>query len=176
MLRLFESLFVCLFGFLTSSSTTRLYSARVPRQSVGQFYVLPACHTKTELGDHDFFLSRSHYTDTDPTSRERVFLKGRLCNNSVVCLPWQSSQAVLSSFPQRTRFSLEGERDQMRKMILNWFHLVDVISWKRLLQGAVPNCLLSLLEFLDCPLNHFLFLFCRISSKPQYINIYSILF
>ena len=27
-------LFVCLFGFLTSSSTTRLYCRRVPRQSV----------------------------------------------------------------------------------------------------------------------------------------------
>ena len=26
--------FVCLFGFITSSSTTRLYRGRVPRQSV----------------------------------------------------------------------------------------------------------------------------------------------
>ena len=32
---------VCLFGFLTSSSTTRLYRGRAPRQSVWQFYVLP---------------------------------------------------------------------------------------------------------------------------------------
>ena len=31
----------CLFGFLTSSSTTRLYRGRAPRQSVWQFYVLP---------------------------------------------------------------------------------------------------------------------------------------
>ena len=30
-----------LVGFLTSSSTTRLYRRRVPRQSVWQFYVLP---------------------------------------------------------------------------------------------------------------------------------------
>ena len=29
------------FGFLTSSSTTRLYRAQAPRQSVSQFYVLP---------------------------------------------------------------------------------------------------------------------------------------
>ena len=29
-----EGLFVCLFGFLTSSSTTRLYRGRAPRQSV----------------------------------------------------------------------------------------------------------------------------------------------
>ena len=34
-------LFVCLFGFLTSSPTTRLYRGRAPRQSVWQFYVLP---------------------------------------------------------------------------------------------------------------------------------------
>ena len=33
--------FVCLFGFLTSSSTTRLYRGRAPRHSVWQFYVLP---------------------------------------------------------------------------------------------------------------------------------------
>ena len=31
---------------------------------------------KTELGDHDFCLSRSHYTDTDPTSRERAATPG----------------------------------------------------------------------------------------------------
>ena len=35
------ALFVCLFGFLTSSSTTRLYRGRAPRQRVCQFYVLP---------------------------------------------------------------------------------------------------------------------------------------
>ena len=32
---------VWLVGFLTSSSTTRLYRGRAPRQSVWQFYVLP---------------------------------------------------------------------------------------------------------------------------------------
>ena len=31
----------CLFGFLRSSSTTRLYRGRAPRQSIWQFYVLP---------------------------------------------------------------------------------------------------------------------------------------
>ena len=30
------------------------------------------CHTETEQGDHDLCLSRSLYTDTDPTSRERA--------------------------------------------------------------------------------------------------------
>ena len=37
-------LFVSLVGFLTSSSETRLYRRRAPRQSVWQFYVLP--HTR----------------------------------------------------------------------------------------------------------------------------------
>ena len=34
--------------------------------------ILHAATHETELGDHDFCLSRSHYTDTDPTSRERA--------------------------------------------------------------------------------------------------------
>ena len=34
------ALVVCLVGFLTSLSTTRLYRGRAPRQSVWQFYVL----------------------------------------------------------------------------------------------------------------------------------------
>ena len=32
--------------------------------------ILRAVTHETELGDHDFCLSRSHYTDNDPTSRE----------------------------------------------------------------------------------------------------------
>ena len=34
--------------------------------------ILCAATHETELADHDFCLSRSHYTDTDPTSRERA--------------------------------------------------------------------------------------------------------
>ena len=66
--------FVCLFGFLTSSSTTRLYRGRAPRQE--RLTILRAATHETELGDHDFCLSRSHYTDTDPTSRERAATAG----------------------------------------------------------------------------------------------------
>ena len=35
--------------------------------------IFTCCHTETKRGDHDFCLSRSHYTDTDadPTTRER---------------------------------------------------------------------------------------------------------
>ena len=66
--------FVCLFGFLTSSSTTRLYRGRAPRQE--RLTILRAATHETELGDHDFCLSRSHYTDTDPTCRERAATAG----------------------------------------------------------------------------------------------------
>ena len=34
--------------------------------------ILRAAKHEIELGDHDFYLSWSHYTDTDPTSRERA--------------------------------------------------------------------------------------------------------
>ena len=63
-----------LFGFLTSSSTTRLYRGRAPRQE--RLTILRAATHETELGDHDFCLSRSHYTDTDPTCRERAATAG----------------------------------------------------------------------------------------------------
>ena len=67
-------LFVCLVGFLTSSSTTRLYRGRAPRQE--RLTILRAATHETELGDHDFCLSRSHYTDTDPTCRDRAATAG----------------------------------------------------------------------------------------------------
>ena len=66
--------FVCLVGFLTSLSTTRLYRGRAPRQE--RLTILRAATHETELGDHDFCLSRSHYTDTDPTCRERAATAG----------------------------------------------------------------------------------------------------
>ena len=33
--------------------------------------ILRAATHETEMGDHDFYLSWSHYTNTDPTSKER---------------------------------------------------------------------------------------------------------
>ena len=36
-------------GFLSSSSTTRLYRGRAPRQSVSQFYVLPHMRQSWEI-------------------------------------------------------------------------------------------------------------------------------
>ena len=69
-----SQLFVCLFGFLMSLSTTRLYRGRAPRQE--RLTISRAATHETELGDHDFCLSRSHYTDTDPTCRERAATAG----------------------------------------------------------------------------------------------------
>ena len=62
-------LFVGSFGFLTPSSTTRLHRRRVPKSGLT---ILRAATHETEWGDHDFCLSRSHYTDTNPTRRERA--------------------------------------------------------------------------------------------------------
>ena len=66
---------VCLVGwFLNVLSTTRLYRGRAPRQE--RLTILRAATHEAELGDHDFYLSRSHYTDTDPTCRERAAIAG----------------------------------------------------------------------------------------------------
>ena len=59
-----KSELVCLFGWFLNVLVTWIYHGRVP-------ILRPATH-ETEQGDHDFCLSRSHYTDTDPTRRERV--------------------------------------------------------------------------------------------------------
>ena len=66
-------IFLCLFAFLTSSSATRLCRGRVPRLTSDN---LTCCHTQDRAGRHDFCLSRSHYTDTNPTSREWVVTVG----------------------------------------------------------------------------------------------------
>ena len=59
-----------LFRFLTSSPATRLFLGRVLRPASDN---LKCCDREVETGkqgDHDLCLSRSRYTDTDPTSRD----------------------------------------------------------------------------------------------------------
>ena len=63
--------FFGLVDFSTSSSTTRRTGPKTERLTISR-----AATHETELGDHDFYLSRSHYTDTDPTSRERAASAG----------------------------------------------------------------------------------------------------
>ena len=38
--------------------------------------ILHAATQETEQGDHDSCLSRSHYTDTDPTNKKRAAAAG----------------------------------------------------------------------------------------------------
>ena len=46
----------------------QLSRGRITRLTSGNF---TCCHTETERRDYDFCLSKSHYTDTDRTIRER---------------------------------------------------------------------------------------------------------
>ena len=73
-----EIILFCLVGwladFLAFSSTTRLYRGRAPKTE--RLIILRAATHETELGDHDFCLSRSDYTDTDRISRERAATAG----------------------------------------------------------------------------------------------------
>ena len=67
------NLWSCLFGFLTSSSSNRLYRRRFPRLMSNSF---TCCHKRDRVGDHDFCLSQSDYTDINPTSKERMATAG----------------------------------------------------------------------------------------------------
>ena len=85
--------FVCLVGFLTSSSTTRLYRGRAPRQSVWQFYVLP--HTR-QSWETMTSVSASHIilTPTQPVER------GRPQRESNPGPPHQESRAPPTELPR----------------------------------------------------------------------------
>ena len=77
------NLSVCLFCCLVSQHPRQLlgYIAAGPKTAYLTM-LRPATH-KTERGDHDFCLSRSHYTDTDPTIRERGATKYLLTKSRV---------------------------------------------------------------------------------------------
>ena len=88
-----SDLFVCLFGFLTSSSTTRLYRGRAPRQSVWQFYVLPhmrqSWETMTSVSAGHIIL-----TPTQPVG------SGRPQRGSNPGPPHQESRALPTELPR----------------------------------------------------------------------------
>ena len=85
--------FFCLFGFLTSSSTTRLYRGRAPRQSVWQFYVLP--HTR-QSWETMISVSAGHIilTPTQPVG------SGRPQRESNPGPPHQESRALPTELPR----------------------------------------------------------------------------
>ena len=70
-----EDIADCLFGwFLNVLVNYQVISRTGPKTE--RLTILRAATHETELGDHDFYLSQSHYTDTDPTSRERAATGG----------------------------------------------------------------------------------------------------
>ena len=68
-------LFACLVGFLTSSSTTRLFRGQAPETERLSSDNLRAATHETEREDHDFCLSRLHFmillTPTQPVGSGR---------------------------------------------------------------------------------------------------------
>ena len=64
--------FVCLVSYVL----VNFYVISRTGPKTERLTILRAATHETELGDHDFCLSRSHYTDTDPTSRERAVTAG----------------------------------------------------------------------------------------------------
>ena len=82
----------CLFGFLMSSSTTRLYRGRAARQSLWQFYVLPHMRQSWETMAS---VSAGHIilTPTQPVG------SGRPQRESNPGLPHQESHALPTELP-----------------------------------------------------------------------------
>ena len=69
-------LMVGLFGWLVSYRPRQQLSYVATGSQDWHLTILRAATHKTEWRDNDFCLSRSHYTDTDPTSRERAATAG----------------------------------------------------------------------------------------------------
>ena len=69
--RLFACLFVWFLNVLVKNQAISRTGPKTERLTI-----LRAATHETELGDHGFCLSRSHFTDTDPTSRERAATAG----------------------------------------------------------------------------------------------------
>ena len=103
------STFACLFGFLT------LLGYIAGGLQDWRLTILRAATHETERGDHDFCLSRSHYTDNDPTSRERAATAG--------IEPRTSSRVLPTELPHLLGF----DRRSRRPLPIGW---VDVsIMW-----------------------------------------------
>ena len=66
--------FFFFFLFLNVFVNYQVISGTDPKRE--RLTILRAATHETELGGHDFCLSPSHYTDTDPTSRERAATAG----------------------------------------------------------------------------------------------------
>ena len=111
---------LCLFGwlvsFLTSSSTTRLYRGRAPRQSILQFYVLPhmrqSWETMTSVSAGHIIL-----TPTQPVG------SGRPQRESNPVPPHQESRALPTEL-RRPRLNLP----LTRTLTLFWTGSKDILT------------------------------------------------
>ena len=112
-------LFVCLVGFLTSSSTTRLYRGRAPRQSVWQFYVLPHMRQTWETMTS---VSAGHITLT-PTQPVGC---GRPQRESNPGPPHQETRALPTELPPPPPFplGLVGSQIKFKMTILFVYSMI----------------------------------------------------
>ena len=83
-------------------SATRLSCGQLSRLTSNNFI---CCHTETEREDHDFCLSLSHYTDTNPTSRDQAPLGIELMPSAppmqkVVSTAMKTQEKKSKSYPQ----------------------------------------------------------------------------
>ena len=67
---------LCLVGWLVLNVLVNYKVISRTGPKTERLTILHAATHETELGDHDFYLSRSHYPDNDPTSSERAATAG----------------------------------------------------------------------------------------------------
>ena len=108
-----------LFVWLTSSSTTRLYRGRAPKQSVWQFYVLPHMRQSKETMTS---VSAGHIilTPTQPVG------SGRPQRESNPGPPHQESRALPTELPCPRQSIREGLCQQREIIIKKYLGLADV--------------------------------------------------
>ena len=88
-------IWVCLFAWLVFYALVKKIGYIADGSQECRLTILRTASHEAELPDHDFCLSRSHYSDTDPTSRER-----RLQRWSNPGPPHQESRALPSELPR----------------------------------------------------------------------------
>ena len=103
--------FVCLFSCLNILFNNFAISRTSPKTEC--LTILRAATHETELGDHDFCISQSHYTDTNPTSRERA--------PTAEIDPGTSSPGVVRSTDWATALRFLPQRDNYWFRTIWWY-------------------------------------------------------
>ena len=136
--RLDQFCFVCWFGFLTSSSTTKLYCGRVPRQSIWQFYVLPhmrqSLETITSVPARHIIL-----TPTQPVG------SGRPQPESNAEPPHQESRAL----PTELLRAPSDEGDRRLVMSCHALRYYPVMEWTQVFHNFFLSSVVSNILFLS---------------------------